>query len=38
VSALARERLGPDNRAVLMYVPAEEPPVTDDVMMAEATA
>jgi predicted Zn-dependent peptidase len=38
VSALARERLGPDNRAVLMYVPAEEPPVTDDAMMAEATA
>jgi predicted Zn-dependent peptidase len=24
VSALARERLGPDNRALLLYVPAEE--------------
>lgn len=29
VSALARERLGPDNRALLIYVPKEEPEVPE---------
>ncbi len=38
VSALARERLGPDNRAILLYVPAEEPAVVDDAIPVEATA
>ena len=36
VSALARERLGPDNRALLLYVPAEEQPDAEQVEMAEA--
>lgn len=38
VSALARERLGPDNRALLLYVPAEEQPDTERAEMAEASA
>ena len=33
---LARERLGPDNRALLLYVPAEEQPDAEQVEMAEA--
>ena len=36
VSALARERLGPENRALLLYVPAEEQPDAEQVEMAEA--
>jgi len=35
VSALARERLGPDNRALLLYVPAEEQPDTERAALAE---
>ena len=38
VSALARERLGPDNRALLLYVPAEEQPDAEHAEMAEASA
>jgi hypothetical protein len=38
VSALARERLGPDNRVVLLYVPADEPPAEFDDALAEAVA
>lgn len=38
VSALARERLGPDNRVVLLYVPADEPPAEIDDALAEAVA
>jgi predicted Zn-dependent peptidase len=38
VSALARERLGPDNRALLLYVPAEEQPDAAHAEMAEASA
>jgi predicted Zn-dependent peptidase len=38
VSALARERLGPDNRALLLYVPAEEQPHAEHAEMAEASA
>ncbi len=38
VSALARERLGSDNRALLMFVPAEESPTHDDAALVEATA
>jgi zinc protease len=38
VSALARERLGPDNRALLLYVPAEEQPDVEHAEMAEASA
>ena len=38
VSALARERLGPDNRALLLYVPAEEQPDAEHAEMAEAIA
>ena len=38
VSAIARERLGPDNRALLMYVPAEEQPAAEPAEMAEASA
>jgi predicted Zn-dependent peptidase len=38
VSALARERLGPDNRALLLYVPAEEQPHTEQAEMAEVGA
>ncbi len=38
VSALARERLGPDNRALLMFVPADEPTHAVHVAMAEAGA
>ena len=36
--ALARERLGPDNRALLLYVPAEEQPDAERAEMAEASA
>ncbi|WP_411280023.1 M16 family metallopeptidase [Gemmatimonas sp.] len=38
VSALARERLGPDNRALLVFVPAEEPSNAEHAEMAEAGA
>jgi zinc protease len=38
VSALARERLGPDNRALLLFVPAEEPADAVSAEMAEASA
>ena len=38
VSALARERLGPDNRALLMFVPAEEQPGAEQAEMVEASA
>jgi predicted Zn-dependent peptidase len=38
VSALARERLGADNRVVLLYVPAENPPAEFDDAVAEAVA
>ncbi|WP_396200891.1 M16 family metallopeptidase [Gemmatimonas sp.] len=38
VSALARERLGPDNRALLLFVPAEEQPPADSAELAEAVA
>lgn len=38
VSALARERLGPDNRALLMFVPADEQPSADSAALAEAVA
>ena len=38
VSALARERLGPDNRALLMFVPSEAQPDTGHAEMAEASA
>lgn len=38
VSALARERLGPDNRALLMFVPAEEQPSAESAALAEAVA
>ncbi|QJR36879.1 M16 family metallopeptidase [Gemmatimonas groenlandica] len=38
VSALARERLGPDNRALLMFVPAEEASDTAPAELAEASA
>jgi predicted Zn-dependent peptidase len=38
VSRLARERLGPDNRVVLVYVPAEEPPAEHEAELAEAVA
>lgn len=38
VSALARERLGPDNRALLMFVPAEEQPDGAPAELAEASA
>ena len=37
VSALARERLGPDNRALLLYVPAETDEQETEVL-AEASA
>ncbi|WP_373062930.1 M16 family metallopeptidase [Gemmatimonas sp.] len=36
VSALARERLGPDNRALLMFVPTDEHPSAEHAEMAEA--
>lgn len=36
VSALARERLGPDNRALLLYVPLAEQPDAAPVDLAEA--
>jgi zinc protease len=38
VSALARERLGPDNRALLMFVPADAPPDAAPAELAEASA
>ncbi len=38
VSALARERLGPDNRALLLFVPAKEQPQVDHGEMVEAGA
>ena len=38
VSALARERLGPDNRALLLYVPAEDQPHAERAEMAEVGA
>ena len=38
VSALARERLGPDNRALLMFIPAEAQPDAMHAQMAEAGA
>jgi predicted Zn-dependent peptidase len=38
VSRLARERLGPDNRVVLVFVPADEPPAEVEAELAEATA
>ncbi len=40
VSAFARERLGPDNRVLLMYVPSEEQDASDasDAMPAEVGA
>lgn len=38
VSALARERLGPDNRALLMFVPADEQRSAEHAEMAEAGA
>jgi predicted Zn-dependent peptidase len=38
VSALARERLGPENRALLLYVPAEEQSDAEQAEMAEAGA
>ncbi|WP_309670075.1 pitrilysin family protein [Gemmatimonas sp.] len=38
VSALARERLGPDNRALLMFVPADEQPDASPAELAEASA
>ncbi len=38
VSALARERLGPDNRALLIFVPAEEQPPAASAELAEAVA
>ena len=38
VSALARERLGPDNRALLIFVPAEERPPAESAELAEAVA
>lgn len=38
VSALARERLGPDNRALLIFVPAEEQPPAESAELAEAVA
>jgi predicted Zn-dependent peptidase len=38
VSRLARERLGADNRVLLVYVPADEPPAETDMALAEATA
>lgn len=38
VSALARERLGPDNRALLMFVAADEQPSADSAALAEAVA
>jgi predicted Zn-dependent peptidase len=38
VSALARERLGPDNRALLLYVPSEEQPHPARAEMAEVGA
>ncbi len=36
VSSLARERLGPDNRALLLFVPTEAQPDTEPAEMAEA--
>jgi len=36
VSALARERLGPDNRALLLFVPADEQRSAEHAEMAEA--
>jgi len=38
VSRLARERLGPDNRVVLVFVPADEPSAEVEAELAEATA
>lgn len=38
VSRLARERLGADNRVLLVFVPAEEPPAEASTELAEATA
>ena len=38
ISALARERLGPDNRALLLFVPAEESADVAPVEMAEVRA
>lgn len=38
VSALARERLGPDNRALLIFVPAEEQSPAESAELAEAVA
>jgi hypothetical protein len=38
VSRLARERLGADNRVLLVFVPAEEPPAETSAELAEATA
>jgi predicted Zn-dependent peptidase len=38
VSRLARERLGADNRVLLVYVPAEEPPAEAAAVLAEAMA
>jgi zinc protease len=38
VSRLARERLGPHNRVLLVFVPADEPPAAADMALAEATA
>jgi predicted Zn-dependent peptidase len=38
VSAIARERLGADNRVVLVYVPADEPPAETAPELVEAVA
>jgi predicted Zn-dependent peptidase len=38
VSRLARERLGADNRVLLVFVPADEPPADASTERAEATA
>jgi predicted Zn-dependent peptidase len=38
VSQLARERLGPDNRVVLVFVPSDEPPAEAEAELVEATA
>ncbi len=38
VSRLARERLGADNRVLLVFVPAEEPPAEASTELAEAMA
>jgi predicted Zn-dependent peptidase len=37
VSRLARERLGPDNRVLLVFVPSDEPPAEASLDLAEAT-